>query len=365
VRLAVVGGGQLGLMLGEAGAPLGIEFRFLDPVETAPAQRVGPLIVGALGDREKLVELCEGCDAVTYEWEGVPAAAMAALTPATRVDPPVRALRVSQDRIAEKTLANDLGIATAPFAAIGDASELRAAIDAIGFPSILKTRTGGYDGKGQVRIASDADLAPAWHELAPAAPLVLEGYVDFDRELSVIACRGRDGDTVVWPLAENQHRHGILRESRVGHVDEPTQRAAANIATRVLDELEYVGVLCVELFDVAGTLLVNEFAPRVHNSGHWSIEGATTSQFENHVRAVLGLPLGPTDLAFAAAAMLNCVGAIPEPAAIAAISGAYLHDYGKAPRRGRKVGHVTVVAHSADELVERLAAVRAAIRDDG
>lgn len=361
MKIAVVGGGQLGRMLGLAGVSMGVEFRFLDPVDGAPASAVGELHVGALNDRNAITKLCDGCDVVTYEWEGVPADALAAVAETHTIAPPLRALAVSQDRVAEKSLCHELGIRTAPFLAVSSEAELGAAAEQIGLPAILKTRRGGYDGKGQYRIDSIKDLAPAWAELGPATALILEGHVAFDRELSVLACRGRDGSTVVWPVAQNRHEHGILRESRVPAVDDATQARAALIAEQILDALDYVGVLCAELFDADGELLVNELAPRVHNSGHWTIEGATTSQFENHVRAVLGLPLGDPGLIGGPSAMLNCIGRLPDPAGILAIPGAHFHDYGKSPRTGRKVGHVTLVAPDEETLEIRLAAARAAM----
>jgi 5-(carboxyamino)imidazole ribonucleotide synthase len=352
--VTVLGGGQLGRMLGLAAIPLGIRCRFLDPVAGAPAAAVGPLEVGPLGDPEALDRVAAGADVDTYEWEGVPADGVRRLADRVPVRPGWRALEVAQDRLAEKTAFRRLGIPVPEFAAVDDAAGLAAALDAIGLPAVLKTRRGGYDGKGQAVIRTAAEGAAALAELGGTG-LILEALVPFDRELSVIAARGADGTVRTFPLVENLHRDGILRVSRApASVDPATGTAGDDIAARLLAHLDYVGVLTVELFDVGGSLLANEIAPRVHNSGHWTIEGAETSQFEQHLRAVLGWPLG-SPAARGHAAMLNAIGALPPRAAVLAVPGARLHEYGKAPRPGRKVGHVTVVAATPDALEERLA----------
>ena len=314
--VGVIGGGQLGRMLALAGIPLGFSFRFLDPSADAPAAEVGELLVGDYDDPELLDRLADGAAAVTYEFENVPVAA------AKRVGaiPAPAALEASQDRLVEKQLFRRLGIPT---------PRLDAEVDV--FPAILKTRRLGYDGKGQ-------RVVETWE--GPDAGHVLEERVPFDRELSLLAVRGAGGDTRFYPLVENVHESGILRTSHAPAVDAPQADAEA-YAKRLLDELGYVGVLALELFDVGGRLLANEFAPRVHNTGHWTIEGAATSQFENHVRAVLGLPLGPTESR--PAAMFNLIGAVPPAADVLAVPGAHLHVYGKEPRPGRKLGHVTLV----------------------
>lgn len=356
--VAVLGGGQLGRMLALAGIPMGVRFRFLDPSTEAPARAVGDLVVGELGDATAIAATARGAAVVTYEWEGVPADAVHAAALAVGVLPPLAALEVSQDRLEEKELFTRLGIGTAPFAAIEAPADLDAAVASIGLPAVLKTRRGGYDGKGQRVLRTAADVGTAWDELG-GVPLILEGHVDFERELSVLAVRGRDGDTRCWPLVENHHEDGILRLSiapapRTDHV---LQSGGEAIAAAVLDELDYVGVLAVELFEHDGALLANELAPRVHNSGHWTIEGAKTSQFEQHLRAVLGWPLGSCELR-GASAMINCLGAMPDRESILAIDGAHHHDYEKTPRPGRKVGHVTVVADTPEARDDRLDQVR-------
>lgn len=343
-QVTVLGGGQLGRMLGLAGIPLGLSFRFLDPSAGAPAGAVGPVVTGQLDDLTAATEAAAGATVVTYEWEGVPAGTARHLAAIAPVWPPPRALEVSQDRLAEKDACRALGIDTAPYRAVDTRAELDDAVHALGLPAVCKTRSGGYDGKGQQVIRTHADVAVAWDRLG-GVPLIVEGFVPFDRELSIVAVRARDGEIRCWPAVENRHVDGILRVTLAparGHDDALQARAEACIVP-LLEELRYVGVCCVELFDVGGSLLANEIAPRVHNSGHWTIEGAQTSQFENHLRAVLGWPLGATDPR-GASAMVNCIGGMPEREAVLAVPGAHLHDYGKEPRPGRKVGHVTVTA---------------------
>ncbi len=356
--VAVLGGGQLGRMLGLAGIPLGARFRFLDPSPDAPAAAVGELVVGTLDDAGALEAVADGATAVTYEWEGVPAGSAARLARGIVVRPGARSLEVTQDRLAEKELCGSLGIPTPAFAPVDSSAALGGALEAVGgLPAVLKTRRGGYDGKGQRVLRAASDLDGAWEAIG-GVPAILEELVPFDREVSVLAVRGGDGAVACWPLVENEHRDGILRLSRAPAPASSgaLQDAAASIAGRLLDDLDHVGVLAVELFEVGGALLVNELAPRVHNSGHWTIEGAETSQFENHLRAVLDLPLGST-APTGVSAMVNCIGRMPEPALVLAVAGAHLHDYGKEPRPGRKVGHVTVVAPDAGELAARFAAL--------
>ena len=353
--VAVLGGGQLGRMLALAGIPLGLEFRFLDPNPDATAGALGLLVEGELGDETALAHVTDGAAVVTYEWEGVPAdgARFVAATGRPVLPPPI-ALDVAQDRLREKELCRRLGIGTPEFAAVDDRADFERAVKELGVPAVLKTRRGGYDGKGQVVLREPGDMEHAWSALG-GVPLVLESYVPFDRELSVLAVRGRDGTTACWPLVENHHDGGILRRSLAPApgLSAAVQASGEQLVGKLLDELGYVGVLAVELFDVHGELLVNELAPRVHNSGHWTIEGAVTSQFENHLRAILGWPLGSTD-AVGVNAMVNCVGALPDPDAVLALPGAHFHDYSKAPSAGRKVGHVTITAPDADELEARV-----------
>jgi len=364
-RVTVLGGGQLGRMLGLAGIPLGLSFAFLDPSPEAPAAVVGDLVVGGLDDVDAARRAAKNATVVTYEWEGVPAETARALEGDTPVLPLPGALEVSQDRLVEKNAFRSLGIATAPYRAVDDRASLDTAIGELGMPAVLKTRRGGYDGKGQAVLSSAVDVDAAWAQLS-GVPLVLEGFVPFSRELSIIAVRGADGEIGCWPTVENQHVGGILHLTRAPApgLDDALQAQAEACIRPLLDSLDYVGVGCVELFELDGNLLANEMAPRVHNSGHWTIEGAETSQFENHLRAVLGWPLGPT-AARGASAMVNCIGTMPDRDAILAIPGAHLHDYGKKARPGRKLGHVTVTATDEATLGERLASVEVIVGPRG
>ena len=342
--LAILGGGQLGRMLGLAAIPIGVHCRFLDPSPSAGAGAVGHLTVGALDDPVAIRRLIEGAAALTFEWEGVPAASLSpALDAGIAVAPGMHALRTSQDRGLEKHRFNELGIETAPYWLIHTRDDFDRALNELAAPAILKTCQGGYDGKGQARISTPQNADAAWQQLG-GTPLVLEGVVAFDRELSVLACRGHDGSTVVWPVTQNEHVNGILRTSTVASdtTTAQVQHQAHQIATQLMDALGYVGVIAIELFQVGDQLIANEFAPRVHNSGHWTIEGSHTSQFENHVRAVLGMPLGSTALR-CPTVMINALGSLPDRDAVLALPGAHFHSYGKAPRAGRKVGHITLV----------------------
>ena len=342
--VGVLGGGQLARMLALAGYPLGSRFVFLDPAVDACAAPLGEHICAAYDDREALKRLAGRVDVVTYEFENVPEENVRFLSMRVPVFPPREALASARDRLREKRLFRELGIPTPAFAAVDSLAGLRQAVTDIGLPAVLKTRSLGYDGKGQALLRRMEDLASAWEALG-GAPAIVEAFVAFDREVSVIVVRGRTGETAFYPLSENTHREGILRLS-VSRPGDPMQARAEGYAQRLLDELEYVGVLALELFQIGDELLANEFAPRVHNSGHWTIEGAETSQFENHLRAVLGFPLGST-APVGAAAMVNFIGALPNPSRVLAVPQAHLHAYGKPLRPGRKVGHATL--HTEDE----------------
>jgi 5-(carboxyamino)imidazole ribonucleotide synthase len=354
VKVGVLGAGQLGRMLALAGYPLGLRFRFLDPNPESPAAALGEFIAADYDDPDALRRFAEGLDVATYEFENVPASVadyLAGHVPA--VHPHYAALAVSQDRLSEKQLFRRLGIPTAPFAAVDSEDDLARAVDEVGLPAVLKTRRYGYDGKGQFVLREAADVHRAWAALG-GAPLILEGFVAFERELSIIAVRGRDGDIVYYPLSENHHLEGILRRTiaPAPGVTASLQARAEASARAVLEEFDYVGVLAIELFQRGDDLLANEMAPRVHNSGHWTIEGAETSQFENHLRAICGFPLGST-APRGNAAMLNLIGNVPPREAVLTVEGAHLHIYDKAPRPGRKLGHVTVVAQDADQVAKR------------
>ena len=341
MNIGVLGGGQLGRMLALAGYPLGHEFVFLDPAPEALCG-LGSHLVARPDDPAALSELASRVDLVTYEFENVPAVAARTLAERVPVYPSTGALEVSQDRLHEKTMFGRLGIPTPAFAAVDSHETLAAALGSVGVPAVLKTRRLGYDGKGQRVVRASHEGAAAWDALGRVSCL-LERFVDFTRELSCLAVRGRDGTVAVYPLVENRHRDGILWRSiaPAPAVKADLQREATSFVNRLLEVLGYVGVLALELFEVGGRVLANELAPRVHNSGHWTIEGAETSQFENHVRAITGAPLG-SPAALGVSGMVNLIGGWPDPARILDTPGVHLHLYGKAPRPGRKVGHVTV-----------------------
>jgi 5-(carboxyamino)imidazole ribonucleotide synthase len=348
-RVGIVGGGQLGLMLAEAGAGLGIECVTLDPTPGAPASRAALQIVADYKDEAALVELAAASDVATYEFENVPVSAARFLAEHVEVLPPPASLEFAQDRVLEKTLFAEVGLEAAPWAAVSSKEELGEAMDQIGFPSILKTRRLGYDGKGQAPLEAPEDAPDAWGRVGEL-PSILEARVPFDRELSILGARGRDGRAVFYPLVENVHRDGILRTSIApAAVRDGVQETAERVALALMERLGHVGVLAIELFETGQGLLGNEMAPRVHNSGHWTIEGAETSQFENHLRAICGMELGPATPS-AYSAMVNLIGSEPPDDAFSARLGVHVHRYGKHARPGRKLGHVTMVEKERDTL---------------
>lgn len=351
----VLGAGQLGRMLALAGYPLGLRFRFLDPAPGAPAGQLAEQIAADYADHQALESFARDLDVVTYEFENVPVVAARALARRVPVYPPPEALEVAQDRVVEKSFFQSLDIPTPAFVPVETRDSLANAVAEIGLPAVLKTRRFGYDGKGQVVLREPSDVERGWEALG-GVPLILEGFVPFTRELSILAVRGVGGETAFYPLVENQHRNGILHISRAPAPDlsAPLQAQAEVYATRMLRRLSYVGVLAIELFQVGDQLFANECAPRVHNSGHWTIEGAETSQFANHLRAVTGLPLGSPEPT-GHAAMLNLIGTLPEPAAVLGVTSAHLHLYSKTPRPGRKLGHVTLRADDPQIVEEGLA----------
>lgn len=349
MNVGILGGGQLGRMLAMAAQPLGIRSAVLDPSADPCAAHVCPHVRGEFEDHQALYKLAQASDAITFEFENVPVESARWLSERAPVFPPPAALEVSQDRIVEKTFLHDNGIPTPPFAAIDTRDQFDSAIQSIGLPAVLKTRRFGYDGKGQAVLRTPADAEAAWEALA-GRPLILEGFVPFSRELSVIAVRGRDGAVVVYPLTQNEHREGMLHKSvaPAPRLSETLQRQAEEYANRVLKKLDYVGVLAIEWFELNGQLVANEMAPRVHNSGHWTIDGAETSQFENHMRAVAGLPLG-SPVARGHSVMFNWIGDHPPIVDVLKLPHAKVHWYGKEPRPRRKIGHVTLSAATAAE----------------
>ncbi len=361
--IGILGAGQLGRMLALAGYRLGMNFRFFDPAADSSAGQLAPHIAAAYDDWAALEKFAHGLDVVTYEFENIPVETARFLEKFVPVYPPSAALEKSQDRLVEKSFFRSLGVPTPPFAEVNSRADLDNAVRVVGIPSVLKTRRMGYDGKGQVVISAESEVEPAWEKLK-GTPLILESFILFDRELSLIGARNQAGHVVFYPLAENTHQDGILRRTVAPAHRRPqtgslityrqTSQSLAEVYMRgLMQSLNYVGVLALELFQAGDQLYANEMAPRVHNSGHWTIDGAVTSQFENHVRALAGLPLG-SGHPLGVSAMLNLIGKIPDVASILDVDGAHLHVYGKSPRPGRKVGHVTVLAGTHDEIFHKI-----------
>jgi 5-(carboxyamino)imidazole ribonucleotide synthase len=368
--IGILGAGQLGRMLALAGYPLGHRFRFLDPASDSPAGLLADHLAAGYADTSSLEQFARGLDVVTYEFENVPVEAAKHLEKFVPVYPPPMALEKAQDRFVEKSFFQELGIPTPKFTINGLDNDFtdengfdqrtssrthgeKRTLEDVGFPAILKTRRMGYDGKGQSIVHSQAEVVAE-----KAEDCILEEFISFDRELSIIAVRNKSGETKFYPLIENHHRDGILRLSLVlGNVSAKLQAQAEEYATRVMTALDYVGVLTIEFFEKDGRLLANEMAPRVHNSGHWTIEGAVTSQFENQVRAVCDAPLGSTN-PLGVCAMVNLVGTLPDETSILKIEGAHLHLYDKAPRPKRKLGHITLVEKDVERLHEKLNEIR-------
>ncbi len=339
--LGILGGGQLAQMMAQAAKPLGVDCVVYDPSPDACAKSVAHLVNGSFDNARQLRSFAELVDVITYEFENVPNETVDTLDGLRPIHPQPEALKVSSNRVTEKAFFESCGVPVGPYRAISGPESLRIARDELGLPGVLKSNSGGYDGKGQYTLHTDDELENALAQIGNT-PFIYESFVNFTRELSVIACRTIDGITVTYPLAQNTHQHGILvRSDAPATVQMNMTEQAHSAAKRVGDTLNYVGVFAIELFDVGGELLANEMAPRVHNTGHWTIEGSNTSQFENHVRAVMGLPLGSTEPE-GHSVMLNIIGEMPNPDILKGISGATLHGYGKAPRPGRKIGHITV-----------------------
>jgi 5-(carboxyamino)imidazole ribonucleotide synthase len=342
MTVSILGAGQLGRMLALAGYPLGLDFLFLDPAKDAPAGRVAPVLQGAFTDRKLLKKLARGSEVATIDWENVSLDALHALADCgARVAPPIAAVATAQDRVSEKRLFERLKIPTTRWQAVGSRAQLERAVREIGLPGVIKTRRGGYDGKGQAVVKTPEEAQRAWEEMGTVG-LIYEEWIPFDCEVSIIGARSRRGEIAVYPLNGNVHSKGILRLTRAPYGPPRWHRLAAGYLRSVLTRFNYTGVLTIEFFVRGGRLIANEMAPRVHNSGHWTIEGAVTSQFENHLRAILDLPLGltrPTGYS----AMLNLIGSMPPRDTVLGWEGVHLHDYRKDSRPGRKVGHCTLV----------------------
>ncbi len=370
--IGILGGGQLGMMLAEAAMPLGYQCVFLEDSTDCPASLYGRVFTS-----EQLEEFIAAADVFTLEFENTPTATVERLAELSKTKqkqgmfPPLIALDVAQDRLKEKQLFNELDIVTVPFVSVSSLADLQQASQTLGLPIVLKTSRGGYDGKGQYIIREHSDIKLAWQALEDAvsgkgnltstpAPLIAEGFINFNREVSIIAARAQDGSVRCYDLVENYHYQGILAKTQAPAVGTSHLfTKAQKTMTILMNHLDYVGVMALELFvskDEQGydQLLANEIAPRVHNSGHWSIEGAITSQFENHIRAVVGLPLGDTDNIHPAI-MVNVLGSYPELKSVLAIDGAHYHSYHKAERPERKIAHVTLMPNDVADLEPALA----------
>jgi len=362
LKIGVLGAGQLGRMLALAGYPLDIDFVFLDPATEACAAPLGEHIHADYSDEAALAEFCSRVDLATFEFENVPNAAAEFVAARIPLHPGPRALTAGQDRLSEKALFISLGIPVPTHAAVDSREALDAAVAITGLPAVLKTRRMGYDGKGQAVLRSTADFDAAWAAIG-GQPLILEAFVPFEREVSCLAVRAANGEMAFYPLVENVHRAGILRTA-TPTVHDPLQAIGEDYARRVAEHLDYVGVMAFEFFVAGKQLIANEIAPRVHNSGHWTFEGAETSQFENHLRAIAGLPLGSTELR-GACAMVNYIGLAPDIDAASRLPGVHTHLYGKTPKPQRKIGHATVTAADAATLKIRVAALLAILPDGG
>ena len=346
-RVGIVGAGQLGRMLALAGYPLGIRCVFLDRSAAAPAAQVAPILTGGLEDPSQLAALAACSDVLTFDWENIAGKALAPLERLTKVRPPRAALEIAQDRLAEKALFSKLGIPVAAHAPIDSKEQLLRATRRLGLPGILKTRRMGYDGKGQFFLEDAAAIDAAWAAIGDSG-LIYEKFQDFSREVSLVAVRSAAGKILFYPLSANRHGGGVLNYGIAPFTNLKLERAGRRCMQRVMSALEYVGVLTIEFFVVKDRLVANEMAPRVHNSGHWTIEGCVTSQFENHLRAICDLPLGSTR-ALGHTAMINFLGEMPDRERLLAIDGLAFHDYGKEPRPGRKLGHCTIIKQRAAE----------------
>jgi 5-(carboxyamino)imidazole ribonucleotide synthase len=338
--VGIVGAGQLGRMLALAGYPLGLSCTFLDRGADACGAQVAPILVGELEDPVRLLELASLSDVITFDWENISSAALAPLEELVTIRPPRAALEISQDRLREKALFSALGIPVAAHAAVDSREQLERAVLELGTPGVLKTRRLGYDGKGQFAVQQPAQVDAAWAHIGGAG-LIYEQFQDFSREISLLGARSAGGDIVYYPLSANTHSGGILRFCVAPFGGAALERSARRYMRKVMESLAYVGVLAIEFFVVDGGLVANEMAPRVHNSGHWTIDGCITSQFENHLRAICDLPLGSTR-ALGHTAMINFLGNMPEIERLLGVDGLAYHNYGKEPRPGRKLGHCTI-----------------------
>lgn len=354
--IGVFGGGQLGRMLAQSALPLGIDCIMLEDAENSPSQKTSCIF-----NTENFASFADEADVFTLEFENTPADVYAKLNQQNgkQCFPNQSVLEVAQDRLLEKQTFNQLDIKTVPFLKVESLEDLNIAVEELGLPLVLKTTRGGYDGKGQFVIKQTTDIENAWHTLSSASPLIAEGFINFEREVSIIAVRGQDGEIRSYPLIENHHHNGILSHSIAPAPNqEDILETAQQAITKLLQHFNYVGVMTLELFVTSDGIIANEIAPRVHNSGHWSIEGAVCSQFENHIRAVAGLPLGSTQIVHPSI-MVNIIGEYPEFKNVLAIKNVHLHSYGKMERADRKIGHLTVMPCNSTDVSQVLSSIAA------
>ena len=361
MKIGIIGAGQLGRMLALAGYPLGINCTFLDSDRNSPAGLISTMHVGELDNINHLNSLAAGVDIVTYEFENISVEALKSISSNVQIYPQITALATAQDRLKEKQLFESIGIPTATYVQVNKSEDLKSVEKKLGWPVVLKARRLGYDGRSQHVVDSNSCLGSAWDNLKHV-PAIAESWVNFQRELSLIGVRGMNGEVVCYPLSENFHKDGILRTTIAPYEDTELQDTAQNWLFSIMEKFDYRGVLTVEFFHTEQGLVANEMAPRVHNSGHWTIEGAETSQFENHLRAVIGLPLGDTKPR-GHAAMLNFIGTMPNITDALKIPGAHLHDYCKKPRLNRKVGHLTLLANKREDLLKKITYAKATLNE--
>jgi len=357
MKIGVLGSGQLGRMLALSAYPLGHQMRFLASSAEDPSSLLGDIFIQN-GSQEIIEDFANNCDVVTYESENTAVNIVKEIGQKTIVYPSAKSLYTSQHRGREKSLFDKLNIPCAPYQMVNNLSELKIAVKKIGLPAILKTATDGYDGKGQFLIKSDSQLDQAWKRMS-GVESILEGFVDFKRELSLVAVRGINNSHEYYPLVENSHHNGILRLTiaPAQNISPKLQQKAESYMRSLLDEMNHVGVLTIELFETDSNLVVNEMAPRVHNSGHWTIEGARTSQFENHIRAITETPLGETSCTHKYSAMINIIGEQGPIDKALTLNNAHLHLYNKTERKGRKLGHITITSSTLDDLNTSLEAL--------